>query len=262
MGLLAKNLKKCSMEFDRRKGIFPEKELIQLFGNKRAIERKSIFDVSFDKKSAVVIVAPSGCGKTTFAKKILEKYPDFVMCSYDECYIEGVKKSKIHIEKLNDYLMIKILDRKLRESMDKNLLIDGLMISPAIRMAMLNTLRTLGYEIHIVYFTTETVLSQISSVFLSRAVKYEICDRHGYSAVQTLTELLMNRMEDNVIEKYAKERGITPEEVIRNLESHPNVQYHIRSFWDDYYYEISNYNIGVQEKRGYFKLGADYYYEL
>lgn len=262
MGLLQRNIKKYSTEFDKRNGIFPENELMQMFGNKRAVKRKSIYDVSFDKKSAVVIVAPSGSGKTTFAKKFLDRNPDFVMCSYDECYIEGVKISKVHIEKLNDYLMIKILDRKIRESKDKNLLIDGLMISPIARMAMLNTLNTLGYEVHVVYFRIDTVLKQLGDVFLSRAVKYEICDRRGYSNLQTLTTLLMSRMQDNVLEEYAEENGITKKEVLESLSLHPNVQYHIQSFWDDYCFEMANYNVEVQEERGYFLLGADYYYEL
>lgn len=116
----------------------------------------TIKDPDFKNMSAVIIIGYSGSGKTTFINEFCKKNRFFESISMDDTYKE-VLKSK---SRASDMEVITVFGKKLECSANSrsNIIIDGLWLNVFTRMALLKTLKELGYTTYIVDIADDNIM--------------------------------------------------------------------------------------------------------
>lgn len=263
MGLLRQNMNKYKNLFAKTGGYVTDENVIAWLGAKRGIRRKSLGAVAFEKKSAVVIIGMSGVGKSTYAKNFIKEHPEFILCSHDDNYYQAVEEKQV-IGNVAEDRMTEILEKKIRAA-NKNgqsIILDGMFIHPAVRAALFHTLKTFGYTIHALFFTPTYSGSVIEECTIRRSIESVLFKEYAaeWRNEKTITQLMEAR--ERIIEIYAEKFGVDSEEVYTRYRKHPEVQVFMNVYSAGYQNELMHNGYEYQALKGFFMLGADYYYEL
>ncbi len=264
MGLVLQNMNKYTRKWKEKSGKFSGKEIMDWFGGITAPMRTSLDDMSFNKRSAVVIVGASGSGKTYFANKLINHFPNFVLCSHDECYAKAMSDlNKLEGPEVEDRMIVN-LEKMLRNAAknNKNVILDGLFVDIIVRVAIIETLRTLGFEIHIVYITTDTFEKTISEYAIKRSVQKYLHNMYSEKHKAELTAQELLSKVKCVVQIFAEENGLTEEEVYLSFCNNPEVVDTARWIAGASIQELEKHNVYWQERVEAFMWGADYYYEI
>lgn len=264
MGLLQQNLAKYTHIYEQNHDYITDAMLVNWFG-KSAVKRTELEDMSFTKRSAVVIVGVSGSGKTHFAREFVKTHPNFILCSHDECFAKArIELSGKRTEYELDNRMNENLEKMIRSAAKRNnnVIFDGLFVNLVVRAALLNTLRTMGFEIHVVYITLNTLISNIKLYASLKAIQTQA---HRLYSIKHKTDLSAQQIVTNrhkAIELYAEDNNLSVEEAAIQLSNTPEVVRLAKEGLENSIYEIECHLVQQQELNQAFMLGADYYYEL
>ena len=263
MGLLRQNLNKYTHIYQKNMGFISDTTIREWFGKGTEV-RTEIKDMSFPKRSAVVMVGVSGSGKTHFARELVKAFPGFVLFSHDECFAKASIECKGGREADLDIRMNIHLEKMLSNAVrnNQNVVFDGLFVSPVVRAALINTLKAMGFQIHVVYITLETLVEKLPEYAVMRAIQHfthkEYCKQHK----STLSAQQMVTLRYNAIAKYGEDRGLTEDEVIQSLINHPEIVKSYKLGAENAIREVEQHGVKHQELIGAFRFGADYYYEI
>lgn len=211
------------------------------------------------RKTAVVLVGVSTCGKSTFAKKFMKAHKGFNYISFDECTFEAEAEVNYSGENVNGRVL-ELLDEKFERYKRSNILVDGLVVSIERRAALMKTLQEMGYKIYVIYFTDEYNEKHIKHNIVSRSVDHVLFAKLVQSCPESFAFLM--RLNLNMIEVHAKEEGISEEEVILKYCTDPMVTNEIKLNFINYELERKSLCVLAQEDEKAFMWGADYYYEI
>lgn len=211
------------------------------------------------RKTAVVLVGLSACGKSTFAKKFLQKYRGFNYVSFDDCTFEASREVGYSDVDVNDRAL-ELLDEMLEINKNSNIIVDGLVVSVEKRAALMKWLHEMKYKIYVIYFTDEYNESHIKYNIVSRSVDHVLHARMVASNPECFVSLMNMRL--NMLGVHAHNEGITEEEVVLKYCNDPMVREEIRNNYLNYEMERKGMYVEEQEKAGAFMWGADYYYEV
>ncbi len=265
MGLLQHNMKRFTDEYYAAGGFINDETLLK-WVNCKVAEFRTIDDLnknSFEEMSAVVIVGVSGSGKTHFAHEFLKTHPDFVLCSHDECYAKAMVDLDCFEGEEVDAKMYEYLDEILKSAQNhkKSVILDGLFVSPVVRIAVLNTLRKYGFKVHVVYITIATVAKNANEYFFKRAVEMQVfgkyCSKHKEMSAERIITLC-----GDAVKLYCEENGITAEELYESYKNDPVIMADMDAYTKAALDEIYEHWLKRQECIGALMLGANYYYEL
>ena len=231
-------------------------KLFKSRNNNTPIKRKSIDNVKFNKKSAVVLVGVSCIGKTTFAKNFITKHPSFELISYDMCYRETVKQNAFISKSDALYLAEDLFNNKLFEYQYGNIVIDKIILDSEERSKLIQKLHELDYTVHVVYFTLEYTEKHIRHRQILRSIEMTIMSQNPDCCALTM------ELDINPIEFYASKYHKSIEEVIDEFKYTPAVQKELLYHRCAYDSQIEKHNVIGQEDSGTFMEGADYYYEI
>lgn len=193
-----------------------ESQILKLFGGKVA-KTTNEFVPDLKKKNAIVMVGKSCCGKTNFAERFVKNHPEFQIESMDECAFEEMRK--LSIAELYLIMMssgienfgISSFSEKLE--LGKQVIIDGGWMHLNSRIALIKTLRELGYTITIFDF-----LDIPEAEYMKRV------EKRAYQNM--VTHLLnINMLErpygHDFVQEFATTHNVTREQAIEELRSHP-----------------------------------------
>ena len=264
MGLLQQNLKRFTNEYMAAGGFITGEAMLKWFNGKGTMVQTDLDKMSFTRMSAVVMVGVSGSGKTHFAREFVKTHPGFVLCSHDECYGKAMADLKIVNDDIVDARMNEYLDKMLKTAKKnrQHVILDGLFISPVVRAAVINTLRTYGYQIHVVYITIETLANNATEYFFKRAVEFQIYREYCMKHKGTLSPQRMIAIKNDVVKLYCEEKGMTVEELYEIFANDPVTLMEMENNMNTAIKEIEEQQVKDQADTGAFMLGADYYYEL
>lgn len=263
MGLLQQNLTKFTRIYEQTNGFITDNMLVSWFG-KSAVKRTELKDMTFTKRSAVVIVGVSGSGKTHLAREFIKVYPNFVLCSHDECYAKAMIDMRTRDEAQLDVRMTEYLERMIRSAVkhNNNVIFDGLFVSPVVRAALINTLRTMGFEIHVVYLTLEHLNRHLTDYSILKAIQTQAHRLHSLKHKNELSAQHIVTNRHNAVELFAEDNNLTVDQAIDMLASHPEVGKMALDNYQNAVNEVESHLVAQQESAKAFMLGTDYYYEL
>ena len=107
-----------------------------------------------NKKNAIILVGPSCCGKTTYARKFVQKWPSFKLISMDECAIDDMiemseEERILLMFGINGASIDDVGNRRFGRMLEeghKNIIVDGCWLNVNSRGALLRTLSELNYH--------------------------------------------------------------------------------------------------------------------
>lgn len=261
MGLFVDYMTKFALEFQRANGNPTRQMFYNWFGSdKRAITRSGYdHEIVLSQKSAVVVIGASGLGKTTLAKKILEAHPDMAFISYDEASYQFADEVNAGSKK-SDMRIVEILEEKLMENKDRNIVIDSNCVNPANRAALVRFLKDLGYEIFIAYISVNT---GYGDKMVKRAVELTLFQDYlaTIDASRTSMKELMP-VRDRIIPFMTEKLQMDEEELVSKTRSRNETLAYTMKLQNAYHEEIARYRVEWQEKRELFQLGADHFYRF
>lgn len=263
MGLLQQNLNKYTRIYESKQGYISDTMMKEWFG-KSADKRTELKDMSFNKRSAVVMVGVSGSGKTHFARQLIKQFPGFVLCSHDECYAKAMVELNTTDEYALDYKMTELLEKMLKSAVknNQNVIFDGLFVSPVVRAALIETLKKFGYEVHVVYITLQTLVDTLAQKVAMKAIQTKAHRLYCLKHKNALTAQRMITIRNQAIALYAEDNGLTEDEVISLFLKDPNVIAECKRGAEAAMNEVEMHGVQHQEATNAFMLGADYYYEI
>lgn len=117
-------------------------------------------------KNAIILIGPSCCGKTTYAKQFVESHPNFKYLSMDDCAIQEALINKISSS--TDLYESNLGFSEFGKTLEKenNLIIDGGWLPINSRSALIKTLRQLGFTtcaFSFLHYSNEEYLKRIQS---------------------------------------------------------------------------------------------------
>ena len=261
MGLLLDYMIKYALEFQRA-NFNPTRQIYyNWFGSdKRAIKRSGHdHEIVLGQKSAVVVIGVSGTGKTTLAKEILEKNSEMAFISYDDAgyqYDDEVRAGS----KKSDERIVEIIEERLMENKDRNVVIDSNCVNPANRAALFRFLRDMGYEISVAYIPA---VNRSGERLTRRAVEQVLFQDYLRSidcAHISMRELMPIR--ERIIPYMAEKCKMDEEELISETKKRTETLANTWKLQGAYDEECARYRVEWQEKRELFQLGADYFYQF
>lgn len=258
------NTKTFVDECNATNGIMTRRKILDWFQNKKAIKRDgNIEELTFDKKTAIVVIGVSCIGKTTYVHQFLARHPDFVYISSDDANYQKEDEIKSGA-KPTETRVTEILENQMLESQDKNLIVDIMCIHPASRASLMRFLTSLKYEIHAIYFSKSYTEAHIKQCIVSRAIELTLYQdylvKHQTNKTVYMRDLM--KVRDDILGIYARDRGVTVEELKAQTADLPMTTSNIMGLTRFYNNEVEKNRVWWQELRGLFMLGADYYYEL
>lgn len=263
MGLLLDYMQMFTNEAKKVNGNVSRKTISEWFGNKQAVQRNGYKDVlSFDSKSAVVVVGVSGIGKTGYVERFIELFPHVKLVSYDEANYKK-EDEKERGKKVYDGRALEIVEEEILKYKDESIIVDSVCIQPYARAALFRFLADLGYEIHMVYFSKEYTEANIVACLRNRAIElvlFEEYKERNKNVKMSMIEKIQVRKD--IVSVVAKERGMTKEMLIAETANNMAVFFKIAFLANAYKAEVEENRVWWQEKRGLFYLGADYCYVL
>lgn len=263
MGSFVNYMYEFVKECNQANGIMTQKTISKWFGNKKAVKRDSFeYYLIGKRKIAVVVVAVSGIGKSTYVQNFLKQVSDFECISYDEAYYQKYDEQQAGI-KVSEYRTVEIIEEQILKVQDKNIIVDSMCIHPTSRAALFRFLSDLDYEIHMIYFSRKYTEDNIKQRMTARAI--ELALYQDYLARNNISRMKMvdlMKIRNNIIEIYARKKRITAEELKAQTVMLPTTITNMISLINFYNNEIETNRVWWQENRGLFMLGADYYYEL
>lgn len=263
MGLLVDYVKRFASEAKRCNGVVSRKTISEWFENKNAELKNGYKDVmSFDCKAAVILVGVSGIGKTTYIQNFLNLYPFIKLISYDEA---GYQKAEEEMEgkTVSETRSLEIIEEEILKNREESIIVDATLIQAHSRAGLIRTLKDLGYEIHMLYFSKEYTEKNITPCLLNRAIEltlYQDYVEQNKNHKVSMREALNVRK--GILERYAKKHGISTQELKTRMVSHPTTLNNYHILLNAYKKEVEENRVWWQEKRGLFFLGADYCYVL
>ena len=211
------------------------------------------------RKTAVVLVGVSACGKSSFAKKFMKDHKSFKYISLDDCTFEAEAEVNYSGEDVTARAL-ELVDEKFEQYKKSNILVDGLVVSIEKRATIMKTLQEMGYKIYVIYFTDEYNESHIKYNIVTRSVDHVLFAKMVASDPDHFA--LFMSMNLNMIEVHANKEGITEAEVILKYCSDPMVKNEIKLNFINYETERMSFSVEAQEAAKAFMWGADYYYEV
>lgn len=263
MGLLLDYMQQYAEETRRANGMVSRKTISDWFGNKQAEQRNGYEDVlSFDSKSAVVVVGVSGIGKSSYVRNFLKMFPDIKLISYDDANYQK-EEEREKGKKVSDGRMMEIVEERIMACKDESIIVDSNCIHPYARAALIRFLSELGYEIHMVYFSQKYTEVNITSCLMSRAVEVtlftEYIIQHKLSR-KPLRERM--KVRDDIVKIVADEKKVSEKDLRASMATNPTTLATFYRLVSAYKQEVDGCRMWWQEKRGLFFLGADYCYVL
>lgn len=264
MGLFVDYMTSFVLKYNSVNGNPTRRQISEWFGSdKKAVWRNGYEEqLSFSKKSAVVVIGVSCIGKSTYAKRLLEAFPDMAFVSYDECSYQKVDEMNAGA-KHSESRIIEILEERIIENKDSNLVVDSHCVNPAARAALMRFLKDLGYEIFVIYFSKKYTEANISKCLLSRAIEltlYQDYLKSMNTSRMTMKEIMVVR--DDIVSYMAKKKKMEENELLSKTAIRPETLSNLMGLKRFYDEEVENNRMWWQELREMFLLGADYFYEL
>lgn len=264
MGLFVDYMTSFVLKYNSVNGNPTRRQISEWFGSdKKAVWRNGYEEqMSFSKKSAVVVIGVSCIGKSTYAKRLLEAFPDMTFISYDECSYQKVDEMNAG-KSVSEARVVELLEEKMLENKDKNLVVDSHVINPASRAALMRFLKDLGYEIFVIYFSRKYTESNISKHLLNRAIEltlYQDYLKSTDTSRMTMKEIMVVR--DDIVSYMAKKNKMTEEELLSKTATRSETLSNLLGLNRFYNEELEKNRMWWQELRGMFLLGADYFYEF
>lgn len=211
------------------------------------------------KKTAVVLIGVSACGKSTWAKKFLSTHPKFKYISFDECTFkasEEVGYADVDVSTRS----LELVDQMFEANKKSNIVVDGLVVSVEKRAALMKTLNDMGYTIYVVYFTNEYNEKHMKHNIAYRSVDHVLFAKMVASDPEHFAFFMSLNL--NMLEVYANKEGISVAEVVLKYCNDPMVVAEIKLNFINYEKERIGFDIAAQEEATAFMWGADYYYEV
>ena len=211
------------------------------------------------RKTAVVLVGVSTCGKSRFAKEFLKSHKGFKYISFDDCMFEAEAEVNYSGEDVTNR-GLELLDAKFEKYGKSNILVDGLVVSVEKRAALMKTLEEMKYKIYVIYFTDEYNEKHIKFNIVSRSVDHVLFAKMVASDPDNFAFLMS--LDLNMIEVHAKKEGISMGDVIVKYSQDLMVKQEIQLNYINYETERKTFCVDAQEAAKAFMWGADYYYEI
>lgn len=254
------NLRDFIAKYNDAGGTFAPDTMQSWFQTKKtrmqAYHEKMFFGL---RKTAVVLVGVSACGKSRFAKEFLEKHKGFEYISFDECTFDAEAEVNYSGEDVTDRAL-ELVDKKFERFKGSNILVDGLVVSIEKRAALMKTLREMRYKIYVIYFTDEYNESHIKYNVIARSVDHVLYAKMVASDPANFAFLMS--LNFNMLEVHANKEGITEAEVVAKYCNDPMVRQEIQVNYINYETERKTFCVEAQEAAQAFMWGADYYYEV
>lgn len=138
-------------------------QVMKAFFPDKVAEQVSELTIREDQKNAIILVGPSCCGKTTYARRFVKEHKDFVLVSMDKCAAEDMSGySEFSLIAMAFGLQGKSPDDlgnrrfgRMLEAGHKNIIIDGNWMHVNSRGALLKTLQELNYHTSIYVIVPE-----------------------------------------------------------------------------------------------------------
>lgn len=198
--LYARNLKDSYVWFSKLQNAsqytFPMHIWNQLYDkNIKGKDIKTIEDLNLTtaKRTAIILVGLSGCGKSSYAFDFIKKYPNFNLISVDktelDIYFNCIKKIGCLISTpMADMITTNEIGNQLNKhsKLGDNLIIDGQFVYSNARGALIKTLRKLGYKNIIIFSFLNASNDYIKVRLKSRALEEAMYDE--YSKTHSLIE--------------------------------------------------------------------------
>lgn len=229
----------------------------RMFPTKRAKKiKRDEFDFSNARSTAVILLGFSSCGKTTYAHEFASKY-GYEIVSYDIA-IANVMKSYIDnrtpttyemMDHLGSYEFGNILEKAKRAK--KNVVIDGLYVTPNARGALLKTLRQIGYKnivcISFINIPDDIVEQRIKSRSIALAMQEEADE------INEFVSMAMHVVSGRHV------NSDKPVEYWLQTEAYRNYYEELRKDYDEEPYRCSYF---AQVEYGILERGFDYFIDL
>ena len=199
--LYARNLKQSYEWFSKlqqaSRYAFPMHIWNQLYDkNIKGKDIKTIEELNLTtaKRTAIILVGLSGCGKSSYAYDFIKKYPNFKLISVDktelDIYFNYIKEKGYLIPtQIADMITTNEIGNQLNKhsKAGENLIIDGQFVYSNARGALIKTLRKLGYKNIIIFSFLNASNDYIKARLKSRALEEAMYDE--YAKTHSLIEI-------------------------------------------------------------------------
>ena len=206
----------------------------------------TIKDPDFKNMSAVIVIGYSGSGKTTFINEFCKKNRFFESISMDDTYKE-VLKSK---SRTSDMEVITVFGKKLECSANSrsNIIIDGLWLNVFTRMALLKTLKELGYTTYIVDIADDNIMYERLKLRADDLTVAALVKRYFPNESKNVNFLKSN--------KFASTGYLFDKDIVGRMCNEWKINYaDVINFYEK---EKSRNEISIQRKVGLIAVQADY----
>lgn len=242
------------------------KDWENLFGKRKGKFISSVDDLNLAeaRSTAIILLGLSGCGKSTYTKTFLSKYSNFTPCKYDnieaqfvaECLEKGVLVDEELADAYGAYEFGNILEQYKRQK--KNIIIDGLWISPTARGALLHALRQIGYKNIFIFSFLNIPDSEVFKMLSLRAMRNTIIKDFSHGDKFLFAKTAISTMDDSLPELF----NLT-DKSIDELRNSLTFKKEYQSLIFEYFYnEPLEHDLSVQKAHQVFHYGSDYYVEL
>ena len=256
--IFERNLEEATITIQSLLGtMVQESQILELFGGKVATTTNE-FVPDLKKKNAIVMVGKSCCGKTTFAEKFVKKHPEFKIVSMDKCAFEEM--SSLNRNELILLLYTRGVEEMGLSSFSKHLergkqvIIDGGWMHLNSRIALIKTLRELGYTITILDFLG------IPEAEYQKRVEGRALQNIATDLLKI--DMLIHPYGYDFVQAFASKYHITKSEAEVKLRSHPSFREVLSKLVEDLKQEESEVILDVQIKYGWLAFGADFIYQI
>ena len=231
-------------------------EVMKVFFPEKIASFSTDLNIQEDRKNAIILVGPSCCGKTTFAKKFVKEHEGFVLVSMDECAVKDMEE----MSRYEIFLMAFGLENvstddlgnqkfgQMLEAGHKNIIIDGSWMHVNSRGALLRALDDMGYH-------TILLLILPNSEDYKRKVDSRVMELIAAEKLDKKITCVLDGFD--LIKAYADKLGCTVEEVkqlMRLSDEYMELFMRENIMLDN---EIKQANFESQIPTGIILLGAD-----
>lgn len=219
-------------------------------------------DLKSSKRTAIILLGLSCCGKTSYGRALKEKYPSFEFCSFDEvemsCVLECLEKGAMPSEEAADVMAESKFGHLLEmyAKAAKNIVIDGQFVTSNSRGALIKTLRQIGYKEIIIFNFLNMPRKDVKIRIQKRALEEAMYD--SYSTKLSALELV--RLRHSMMGKDTTQMltDIMPIEVWKETEAYKkNYSDIYRNYFE---YEVINSGVMFQMKYNLFTSGVDKFF--
>ena len=236
-------------------------DILEAFFPRKAAKQVDKYHPCKNQKNAVILVGPSCCGKSTYAREFIKRRPFFKLVSMDECAIDDLENMNV----IDLFLMMNGRDtaspddlgnRRFGRMLEKgyrNIIIDGCWLHVNSRGALLRTLEDLGY--HTCLFICEIDEEVHSDRIRRRSCEIVASRRLLEAPTQTLRKAESLKM-------YAKKMRMSETRVIKKIEGTREFHNCFMQEREKILAEMINANYSEQFPSYAIFFGADELYEL